>query len=174
MHFGIHFFTKRTIAANIIQKFWRKVTTKKKLGFNLLKVVKFSRGQKIVKKWLNSLIFSHRMLRAKLSSYIQSTWKESEVYLHLDIYMNMPEPTNFLRFPKQLYSKQSMYELIHKNTQIQIVESGGRKWLRVCFENAKEAFKVQEQFKKYTYRFYYNGFYVKFFTKWEINDKRTL
>ena len=40
------------------------------------------------------------MLRAKLSSYIESQWKDSEVYLHLDIYMNMPEPTNFLRFTK--------------------------------------------------------------------------
>ena len=67
-----------------------------------------------------------------------------------------------------------MYDLIHKNTQIQIVESGGRKWLRICFENAKAAFKVQEELKKYTYRYYYNGFYVKLFTKWEINESKLL
>ena len=74
---GLEFFTKRTIAANIIQKFWRKIMAKKNLKFDMIQEIRFKRGEKMVKKWISNLIFSHRILRTKIASYQASHWKNS-------------------------------------------------------------------------------------------------
>ena len=50
---------------------------KKKLKFNVIQEIRFQRGEKMVKKWLSNLIFSHRILRTKIASYQASLWKNS-------------------------------------------------------------------------------------------------
>lgn len=47
--------------------------------------------------------------------------------------MNMPNPTNFLRFLDPFCSKNEFYDVVHKNTQISIVQIYGRKWIKIIY-----------------------------------------
>jgi exosome complex RNA-binding protein Rrp4 len=51
--------------------------------------------------------------------------------------MNMPEPTNYLRLPQSLNDKHELYKLINKDTQVQIVQTNGRRWIKILYRNVK-------------------------------------
>lgn len=59
------------------------------------------------------------------------------MYFHLDTYMSMPEPTNYLRFAEKLQDKNSFYDILHKGTQVQIVQTNGRRWVKIMYANTK-------------------------------------
>lgn len=162
IHMGLQFFTKRVISANIIQRSWRKYNAKKK-SINIIETIKKQRAEGLISKWIRSLIFSHRMSNLQTRSYYESVWRQKEVYFHLDIYINMPEPTNLLRLPKRLENKDDFYNCFHHKTQVQIVQTNSRRWIKIQFSNAKEAAKVQNILQKYSYR-YAGSFCLKLFT----------
>jgi hypothetical protein len=87
--------------------------------------------------------------------------------------MNMPDPTNYLRFLDKPQDKNAFYDILHKNTQVQIVQSNGRRWVKILYANAKEASAAQIVFHKYTYRLC-EGFFLKFFNVHEISDNKLL
>lgn len=51
--------------------------------------------------------------------------------------MNMPEPTNYLRLSQSLNDKHELYKLINKDTQVQIVQTNGRRWVKILYRNVK-------------------------------------
>lgn len=57
---------------------------------------------------------------------------------------------------------------------MQIVEATGRKWVKINFNNEKRAAEAQKKLFQNTYRYYYNGFSLKFFTNEEIKDEGSL
>lgn len=107
----------------------------------------------MISRWMRNMVFEHRMASLKTRSYFSSAWREKEVYLHLDIYMNMPEPTNLLRLAEKLENKNSFYDILHKGTQVQIVQNTGRRWLKILYPTAKEASAALNNLQKYTYRY---------------------
>ena len=165
---------RRVIAANVIQRFWRRRLAQKKSRLSIVKTINERRSKRLINRWLSNLIFQHRMVATQTNSYYSSIWKKSEVYLHLDIYMNMPEPTNFLRYPQFLSSRNDFFGLFHTKTQVQIVEAMGRKWLKICYPTSRKAAEAQKKLFQNTYRYYYNGFSIRFFSSEEIKDEGAL
>ena len=70
--------------------------------------------------------------------------------------------------------KEEFYDLFHKETQVQIIESNGRKWLKICYPTCKKTATAQKQLFQNTFRYYYNGFSLKLFTAEEIKDQGLL
>lgn len=81
--------------------------------------------------------FRQRLHMNKLYSYKRTVYKTTDVYIQLDIYMNLPHPTNLLKLPKYEAlsngSKDIFYEALHKNTYVEIIELCKRKWIRIVF-----------------------------------------
>jgi hypothetical protein len=98
-------------------------------------------------------------------------WKETEVYLHLEVYTNMPKPRNVLRLNPPRDTVNEFYDVVHKGTQVQLTRAQGRKWLKVKYPTALQAYNAQIHFYKYTYCFW-GGFHIKLWTASEIKNTR--
>lgn len=77
--------------------------------------------------------------------------------------MNLPKPTNFLRFPYNPQSSNDFYSALHKGTQVQITQTQGRKWVKITYPTVQQALNAQILFHKSTYCFY-EGFHLRLFT----------
>lgn len=56
---------KRALAANVIQKAWRRYSSVKKLNRNILKEIKEKRATNLIGRWLRELTFRHRLQLSK-------------------------------------------------------------------------------------------------------------
>ena len=66
---------RRAIAANIIQRSWRRYSSVKKMKNNVLKDIKEDRSKKLISRWLRDLKFRHRMKLNKIHSFMRSVTK---------------------------------------------------------------------------------------------------
>ncbi len=89
---------RRSVAANIIQRAWRRHASKKNLKRDILKEIREQRAKKLIGKWLRDMKFKHRLQLNKTHSFLKSITKEQDLYLQLDYYMKIPRPTNILCF----------------------------------------------------------------------------
>lgn len=64
---------------------------------------------------------------------------------------------------EKMQDKNGFYDIFHKDTQVQIVQNAGKRWLKISYSNIKQAVNALIVLHKNTYR-YANGFYIKFFT----------
>lgn len=63
-----------------------------------------------------------------------------------------------------------LYELLHKNCHIKMIYKNNRQWVRVEFPNILEARARIKFLTLSTYRFYFNGHYLRLFTLEEITN----
>ena len=55
----------------------------------------------------------------KTHSFLKSVTKEQELYIHLDVYMNLPKATNILNYNLKKFNisaSQDIYKVIHQKT----------------------------------------------------------
>jgi hypothetical protein len=83
MFIGLEFFVKRSIAANIIQKFWRRITSKKNSQVNLVKIIKERRAAKMISQWLRNLPFQQRIQMNKALAYRKTIQKTNDMYIEI-------------------------------------------------------------------------------------------
>ena len=110
---------QRTIAANIIQRSWRRFRAVRKAKKNVLKEIKEDRSKKLISHWLRDLKFRHRMKLNRTHSFLKSITKESELYIHLDVYMNLPRITNVLQYSLKKFSTDEncdLYKVLHQKS----------------------------------------------------------
>lgn len=55
----------------------------------------------MISHWLRGLAFQQRTKMNKMLSYRKTIQKTNDVYIHLDVYMNLPHPSNLLKL--QMY-----------------------------------------------------------------------
>jgi hypothetical protein len=138
LFFSCHYFVRRALAANAIQKWWRRVRTVRKSERAVVNELRVARAQKLIGRWLRDLTFRHRTQLGKLHSFLHSTSRDADLYLQLDLYMHLPAPTDLLRLrphpPKN--DSQLIYSLLHRNTEAEIVEASGRSWIKLRFLSA--------------------------------------
>lgn len=51
----------------------------------------------MISHWVRELPFRQRQNMNKLYSYKKTVQKSTELYIHLDVYMELPNPTNLLK-----------------------------------------------------------------------------
>lgn len=89
---------------------------------DVIKMIKSKRAIAIISHWLRELPFRQRLHMNKLYSYKKTVQKTTDLYIQLDIYMNLPHPTNLLKIPKYEpianNSNEILYYTLHKNTYV--------------------------------------------------------
>lgn len=81
--------------------------------------------------------------------------------MQLEIYLGLPSPRNLLKYP---CPEEDLYKILHTRTECEIVHSWGRKWIKLRFQDMEEATKALKKLSILTYRYYFNGFYLKLFS----------
>lgn len=74
----------------------------------------------------------------------------------------------------RINEEEDLYKILHTRTECEIVHAWGRKWIKIRFLDAEEAMKAQKKLSILTYRYYFNGFYLKLFTQNEISSIKQL
>jgi hypothetical protein len=100
MFVGLDFFVARTLAANVIQKFWRRMMAKKLSEIDIIRRIREKRARNMISNWLRYLPFDHRINASKSLSYRKTIQKSTDVYIQLDIYMKLPIMKNVLGIEK--------------------------------------------------------------------------
>ena len=57
-----------------------------------------------------------------------------------------------------------LYRLLHTQTEVERVECNGRSWVKFRFLTLSEAYRVQRLLSILTYRFYFNGTFLRLFS----------
>jgi hypothetical protein len=86
--------------------------------------------------------------------------------------MCLPDATNFLKY--RVTGEEDLYKILHTRSECEIVHAWGRKWIRIRFLDAEEAMKAQKKLSILTYRYYFNGFYLKLFTHNDISSTKQI
>lgn len=84
----------------MIQRFWRRKMGERRCGVEVIKRIKVRRAVAVISHWLRELPFRQRLHMSKMYSYKKTIQKTTDLYIQLDIYMNLPHPTNLLKIPK--------------------------------------------------------------------------
>jgi hypothetical protein len=121
--FTCHYYARRVIAANAVQKWWRRMKAVQRSERQVVREMKVSRAHKLIGRWLRDLTFRHRVQLAKTFSFMHAFFKEVELYIQLDLYMHLPVPTDLLRLKTTPppCEPQQLYALLHRNTEAEIV-----------------------------------------------------
>lgn len=139
--------------------------------------MKVERAKQLIDRWARDLKFRHRIQLSKTHSFLKSVTKENELYLQMDIYMNLPRPTNILDYKLEqlgIKDNEDLYHLIHTKTETEIVEIVGRSWLKIKFMSCSEAVSVRKKLSILSYKYYFNGFYLNLFALSDVQRSRDL
>jgi hypothetical protein len=101
--------------------------------------------------------------------------RERELYLQMDIYMNLPKPTNLLGYSLTalgLDKETDLFRVLHARTEVGIVTLADCSWLRLRFQDAAEALAARRRLSVLTYRFYFNGFFLRLFNQGEVGRQQ--
>ncbi len=117
--FTCHYYARRVIAANAVQKWWRRMKAVQMSERQVVREMKVNRAHRLIGRWLRDLTFRHRVQLGKTYSFLRASFKEVELYMQLDLYMHLPLPTDLLRLKKTPPSSnvQQLYTLLHRNTE---------------------------------------------------------
>lgn len=121
-----HFF-KRALAATVIQRAWRGYQTRK--ISTVVTQLKEQRASRLICRWIRDMKFRHRQHLAKEVSLYRMS-KEQDLYIQMDIYLNLPQPNDLLGLGDQT---NDLYRLLHTRTESQVVWGWSRKWLKLHF-----------------------------------------
>lgn len=132
----------------------------------------------MISHWLRELPFRQKINMNKLYSYKKTIQKNTDVYIQLDIYMKLPHPTNPLQILKyESIAKnynEILYQTLHKETYVEIVEISRRKWIRILFSSIEKVLEAHHLFLFTTFKFYYNGFFIELFNHFETQEEAKL
>ncbi len=66
--------------------------------------------------------------------------------MQIDIYMNLPVPKDLLKYKASATegTNQQLYQLLHKQTECEIVELAGRRWIKFRFLDSQHAYEIQK------------------------------
>lgn len=78
IYIGLPFFVKRVVAANIIQRFWRRMLSiKDEKNIKVIPQLRVNRANKLISKFIRNIIFQHRLVLNKHHSFTKSIWRET-------------------------------------------------------------------------------------------------
>lgn len=178
MFVGLDFLIARTLAANVIQKFWRRIMAKQNNEIDIIKRIREKRARNMISNWLSCLPFYHRINASKNLSYRKTIQKSSDVYIQLDIYMKLPIMKNLLGLEKyhemDHAPNELLYKALHENTYVEIIELSRRKWVRIIFPSSERLIAAYRLLLFTTFKFFYNGFYLQFFNYFEAQEVQLL
>lgn len=68
----------------------------------------------------------------------------------------------------------NLYDIMHTKTEVEIVETENRSWLKIRFGSVNEAVVAHKQLSILTYRYFFNGIFLRLFTLNEIHVQSDL
>ncbi len=86
--------------------------------------------------------------------------------------MGFPKTSNLLGYPQD--DLQDFYKIIHSKTEVELIQMAGRRWIKIKFNDCHQAASIQKKLSILTYRYYFNGFYIKLFTLSDLSSSKDL